>query len=442
MHKKLLLNFILPLLIGVFVYFLPLNIPNEAQTVLSISIAIGILWLTEAMPLHVTSLLIPFFLVLFSGIDLTEAFIPFFDPIVVLLLGGFALAYGLQKYHLDETIAYFFVNKMGTSPKRFLLGIMIATTFLSMWMSNTATAAVMMPIVLIVLIDSKLKPGSSYAKAAVLGVAFAATIGGLGTIVGTTPNAMAVKFLANQGITISFFDWIYHALPFSFIFLFISWFILTKIYKPEIKQIHVKKYSTKLSNHQKKTLAIFILTAFLWLTSEIHKISISLIALIPIFLFYILKMFNAEDFEKFHWDILILVGGGLSLGFAVSSSGLNIIIADVMKNIIGGNPLLIILFLVSIFCIGMTIFTSNTGTAAFIIPTVIPLANLLGIDAKILVILAGMSVSLDFLVPVGTPPNAIAYSTGYIHVKDMVKVGLVLVLIASLLLSFLAWLYW
>jgi len=441
--KKTLVYFLISFLAGLLVYLLPLNISYQAHIVLVILVIVGSLWLTEAMPIHITSLLIPFFLVLFAGIDLTDSFSPFFDPVIVLLLGGFALAYGLQKYHLDETIAYFFVNRIGSSPKRFLLGIMIATAFLSMWMSNTATAAVMMPIVLITLVDTKLKPfKSSYAKSIILGVAFAATIGGLGTIVGTTPNAMAVKFLADQNITVSFFDWMYYALPFTFIFLFVCWFVLTKIYKPEIKELKVKRYSTKLSGYQKKTLVIFALTVFLWLTSELHKISISLIALIPIFLFYILKMFDTEDFGKFHWDTLILVGGGLSLGSAISSSGLNIMIANLMRSFIGANPLVIIFFIVSIFCIAMTVFASNTGTAAVMLPIVIPLAASLGIDARILVILAGISVSLDFLVPVGTPPNAIAYATGFIHIKDMVKAGIIIALIAAILLSLLTWLYW
>jgi sodium-dependent dicarboxylate transporter 2/3/5 len=234
----------------------------------------------------------------------------------------------------------------------------------------------------------------------------------------------------------------YYALPFTFIFLFVCWFVLTKVYKADIKELRVKKYSTKLTNYQKKTLAIFALTAFLWLTSEIHKVSISLIALIPIFLFYILKLFDTEDFGKFHWDTLILVGGGLSLGSAISSSGLNVVVADLMRILMGGNPLFIVLFLISIFCIAMTVFTSNTGTAAFIMPIVIPLAASLGIDAKILVILAGISVSLDFLVPVGTPPNAIAYATGYIHIKDMVKTGVIIALIGAFLLSLLVWMYW
>lgn len=197
-----------------------------------------------------------------------------------------------------------------------------------------------------------------------------------------------------------------------------------------------------MTKNQKKILAIFGITVFLWLTAGLHKISISLIALIPLILFYFLRMFNVEDFGKIHWDILILIGGGLCLGSAITGSGLSIFIADLMKTLIVGNPLLIIFFIVSIFSIVMTIVSSNTGTAAFILPVIIPLAASLGIDIKILVILAGISVSLDFLVPVGTPPNAIAYSSGYIHIKDMIKIGIILALLGALLLSFFAFLYW
>ena len=441
--KKTVVYFLLSVLFGLCIYLIPLNIPYQAHLVLAVSVTIGMLWLTEVIPIYVTSLLIPLSLVIFADFKVNDVFFPFFDPVVVLLMGGFALAYSLQKYGLDEIIANFFVMKIGTSPKRFLLGMMLATAFLSMWMSNSATSAVMIPIVLVVLKDTGLKPfKSSYAKAAVLGIAFAATIGGFGTIVGTTPNAMAVKFLADQKIAISFLDWMYHAIPFTIIFLFVAWFVLLLVYKPEIKELHIKKRKISLNKAQIKTLAVFSITVLLWLTSELHKIPIALIALIPIVLFYALKMFNREDFGKFDWDILILVGGGLSLGSAIEASGLNVVIAEFMKNIILGNPLFVILFLISLFCIFMTLFSSNTGTAAFIIPAIIPLSIALGVDTRILVILAGISVSLDFLVPIGTPPNAVAYATGYIHIKDMVKIGIMLALLGAFLLSFFAFIYW
>ncbi len=441
--KKTVVYFLLSVIFGICFYLMPLNIPQQANIVLAISVTIGMLWLTEVIPIYVTSLLIPLALAIFADFGVRDVFFPFFDPVVVLLMGGFALAYSLQKYGLDEIIANFFVMKIGTSPKRFLLGMMIATAFLSMWMSNSATSAVMIPILLVVLKDTGLKPfKSSYAKAAVLGIAFAATIGGLGTIVGTTPNAMAVKFLTDENITLSFLDWMYHALPFTILFLFVAWFVLLLVYRPEIKELHVKEKKISLNKNQLKTLAIFATTVILWLSSELHGISIALVAVIPIVLFYALKMFNREDFGKFDWDILILVGGGLSLGSAIEASGLNVIIAEFMKNIIMGNPLFIILFLTSLFCIFMTLFSSNTGTAAFIIPAIIPLSTALGVDTRILVILAGMSVSLDFLVPIGTPPNAVAYSTGYIHIKDMIKVGIILALLGAFLLSFFSVLYW
>jgi len=189
-------------------------------------------------------------------------------------------------------------------------------------------------------------------------------------------------------------------------------------------------------------LAVFSITVLLWLTSGLHNVSISLIALVPIFLFYALKMFNRNDFGKFDWDILVLVGGGLSLGSAIETSGLNIIIAEFMKNMVWGNPLFLILFLISLFSVLMTLFSSNTGTAAFLIPAIIPLSTSLGIDPKILVILTGISVSLDFIVPIGTPPNAVAYSTGYIHIKDMIKIGIILALLGAFFLSFFAFVYW
>ncbi|NIO44426.1 MAG: DASS family sodium-coupled anion symporter [Candidatus Aenigmarchaeota archaeon] len=441
--KKTLVYFLLSVFFGICAYLIPLNIPQQAHLVLAISVTIGMLWLTEVIPIYITSLLIPLSLAIFADFNVRDVFFPFFDPVVVLLMGGFALAYSLQKYGLDEIIANFFTMKIGTSPRRFLLGMMLATAFLSMWMSNSATSAVMIPIMLVVLKDTGLKPfKSSYAKAAVLGVAFAATIGGFGTIVGTTPNAMAVKFLADENITISFLDWMYYSIPFTIPFIFFAWFVLLLVYKPEIKELHVKKRKISLNKSQLKTLAIFSITVLLWLTSGLHKIPIALVALIPIVLFYTFKMFNRDDFGKFDWDILILVGGGLSLGSAIEASGLNVIIAEFMKNMIIGNPLFIILFLTSLFCIFMTLFSSNTGTAAFIIPAIIPLSTALGIDTRILVIIAGISVSLDFLVPIGTPPNAVAYSTGYIHIKDMIKIGIILALLGAFLLSFFAVLYW
>ena len=443
MRRKVIFRFLLSLIIGLMVYFLPINIPAEAHAVLAIAIAIGILWFTEAVPIHVTALMVPLFLVLFTKTSVTNSFSPFFDPVVVLILGGFVLGRALTKYHLDEEIAYFFIHKIGKTPKKFLLGLMLATGFISFWMSNSAAAAVMMPIAAVVLIDSGLKHlKSNYAKATVLGVAFASTIGGFGSLVGTPPNVIAVKFLSDISINISFLDWFYYALPFTITLLFVAWFVLLQFFKPEINKLKIKKVPSKLTSQQKSVFAIFFLTVILWIVSGLYGISASIIALVPIILYYLFNFLNTEDFGKLHWDMIILIGGGLSLGSAIVSSGLNDVIASSMVSLLAGNSLFVILALVALFSITISMVAPNTAAASFLVPIMIPTAATLGVDPRILVLLAGMAVSLDFMMPVGTPPNAIAYSTGYIRFKDMVKVGVVLVILAALLLSFLAWLYW
>jgi len=438
-HLYLLGSFIL----GTIIYLMDFGLEPQAHAVFTVLCIAALLWFTEAVPLHVTALFIPFLLVVLANFSTKTVFSPFFDPVVILLMGGFVLAYALQKHHLDEEIAYFSVNKIGTSPRRFLLGMMIVAAFLSMWMSNTATTAVMIPIALVVLRKNGLKPlKSSYGKAVVLGIAYAATLGGLSTIVGTTPNAIAVKFLADEGITVTFASWMAHALPIVIIMVPIVWMLLSFMYKPEIKKLKVRKHTTKLLKQQKLVLGVFATTVLLWLTTEIHGLSSSMVALVPVFLVYILSLYNVEDFGKIHWDILVLIGGGLSLGMAMSESGLNIVIADLIQTYIAGHTLIVMFFLIAIFCIAMTLFSSNTGTAAFVIPIMIPLALSLGIDLKSLVILAGIAVSLDFIVPIGTPPNAIAYSSGYVRVKDMVKAGVIISTIGAIVLSTNAWLFW
>jgi sodium-dependent dicarboxylate transporter 2/3/5 len=232
---------LLSLAIGLISWFTPLGLPIRMQSVLAIMFFVGALWFTEAIPLHVTALLIPLLLTLFAAFTPRETLAPFFDPVVVLLLGGFILAVAMQKHRLDEKIAYFFINHFGHTPGRFLLGLMVVTAFLSMWMTNTATTALIIPIALVILVENKLEPlRSGYAKAVVLGIAYAATIGGMGTLVGSTPNAIAAKFLRDMGITLSFTDWMLYALPLVIILIPIAWFVLMSVYPSNKKSLKVK----------------------------------------------------------------------------------------------------------------------------------------------------------------------------------------------------------
>ncbi len=433
----------LSLVIGVITWFLASGLPLGQQSVLAIMLFAGTLWFTEALPLHVTALLVPLLLVLFSGFTPKEAVNPFFDPVVVLILGGFILAVAMQKHGLDEKIAYFFINRFGDTPARFLLGLMAVTAFMSFWMTNTASTALMLPIALVVLKSNKITPlKSKYGKSIVLGIAYAATIGGMGTLIGSTPNAIAAKFLGDQGIAMSFTDWMFFGLPLVVILLPICWFLLTKLFPANNKKLHVKKQVTKLNQKQKKTLGVFAITVALWLTTSIHGITSSMISIVPIIALYLLNLLNTKDFSKAHWPTLILFGGGLSLGTAISMVGLDLKMADLIVSVVGGQAPFIVFIGVAAASILLTIFASNTAAAAIIVPVAIPLAAGLGLDLRLLTVVAALGVSLDFIVPIGTPPSAIAYSSGYIHVRDMVKAGTILAVISVLVLAGFASFFW
>ena len=417
-------------------------VPLQAKLVLAITVFAGMMWFTEALPLHVTGMLTAFLLIVVGGFAAEQVFHPFFDPIIVLLLGGFVLAVAMQRHGLDEFIALKFLNGVGNNPKVVLFGMMCITAFMSFWITNTASTLIMLPIALSILKRNGLKAlNSSYGKALILGIAFAATLGGVGTIIGSTPHAIAVKFLADQGITVNFLDWMLFGLPVVAIMLPIIWLVLTRIFRPEIKHLNVKKFTKSMDSNQKTVMGIFLVTVALWLTTGIHGISASVISVVPIILLYAMGMLKGNDFSKIQWAALILFGSGLSLGVAIHNSGLDMIIANTMSNAVFGQPLVIILFAVIFIGILLTAVASNTAAASLFVPIIMPFALAFGIDLRALTILAAMAVSLDFIVPIGTPPSTIAYSSGYVKIRDMAKSGALLSLIASIVLVLLFFLW-
>jgi sodium-dependent dicarboxylate transporter 2/3/5 len=417
-------------------YFLGFG--TQQQIVFAITISALVLWLSEIVPLHVTALVIPFLLVIFGNFKPSEAFAPFFDSIVVLVLGGFAIALALSKYNVDEYIGHKLIHR-GSKPRFVLLGLMFSTAFLSMWMANSAAAALMMPIGLIILKENKMLPGkSSFGKSMVLGIGFAATIGGLGTMVGSTPNVLTAKFLNQAGHAFGFIDWSYYGLPMMIAVVFSTFVILTFLFRPEIKRINVKGAGKKLNRKQKHVLAVFAVTVALWLTTEIHKIDIGTISLVPLFLLYALGLLNTEDFKKIDWPSLILIGGGISLGLAMHSSGLDVSMANFLNTFISGQPALFIALVVITFGVALTAIASNTAAASVLIPMMIPLAVITGINPRSLALLAGIGVSLDFIMPSGTPPTTIAYSTKYVHLRELLKAGLLVSIAAIIICTFIA----
>jgi len=422
-------------------WFLPLELALQAHALFTITIFTGAMWFSEALPLHVTALLSTILLVLFASVSPTAAFSHYFSPTVVLFFGGFMIARAMQRHGLDRQIALGVGSKFGSGPRLFLLGLMAITTFLSLWISNTAATAIMLPIALVTIGRLK-KLESPYAKAMVLGIAFAATIGGIGTLVGTPPNGIVVANLAEKGIHISFLDWLGYGLPFAILFLPVCWFILVSVFPPEIKKIEFTQKAGKWGAEHKLVLAVLVLTILTWVTSFAHHVADAVVAIGAVVLLYALGLLRTDDLSKIEWSALILFGGGLALGAAIDSSGLGADIGGFLGGLLHGQGIFVVFLAVIAFAVIMTLTASNTATAAIIIPIMIPLAAMVGVGVRQLAILAGIGTSLDFIVPVGTPPSTIAYSTGYVRMGDMVKVGIPVTIAGALLLAFLAWLYW
>ncbi len=441
---KRVVSIIIAAVIGLAAYLYPLGIEQPAQAVMAIMLFCGILWFTEAFPLWVTALMVPPLLVVGGGITPKEAYYPFFDPIIALLLGGFVLALGIQNTGLDRRIAGVFVRAFGNKPRMYLLGLMSATAFLSFWISNTASALLMIPIGIAAVTASGLVPmKSEYCKTVMLGIGYSATIGGVGTLIGTPPNLIAVRFLAESGIKVGFLDWMMHAMPLVIIMVGVAWAVLSFQHKPEIDQVKVPKLDgRKLNNKQKATLGIFALTALLWMTDGFHGVHNSVIAMIPVIGLYAFGVLKKDDLRNIKWSVLILVGGGLTLGSAIHATGLDAFIASNLSGILMGQPEFSMFLIIALFSIAFTAFVANTAGAAILVPIGIPMASMLGINPMIMAVLIGIVVSFDFIVPVGTPPNAIAYGTGYIRVKDMLKSGIVISLIGALLVAIFAAFIW
>lgn len=434
---KRILSVIIAAAIGLSAYMYPVGLDQPAQAVMAIMLFAGVLWFTEAFPLWVTALIVPPLLVVAAGIEPKQAYCPFFDPIIALLLGGFVLALGIQKTGLDRRIAGLFVRAFGTRPRRYLLGLMAATAFLSFWISNTASTLLMIPIGIAAVTASGLKPlKSEYCKTVMLGIGYSATIGGVGTLIGTPPNLIAVRFLAESGIAVNFLDWMVHAMPLVAIMVLVAWGVLSFQHKPDIEEVKPPRIDSKrLDRDQKVTIAIFAATAVLWVTEGFHGVHNSVIAMLPIVGLYALNVLGKDDLKGVKWSVLILVGGGLTLGSAIHSTGLDAFIASGLSGLLMGQPEFTTFLIISLFAIAFTAFVANTAGSAILVPIGIPMAGILGIDPMIMAILIGIVVSFDFIVPVGTPPNAIAYGTGYIRVKDMLRSGILISLAGALVVA-------
>lgn len=425
-----LFSILLAILTAILLYKIPGDeLSYEGRVVFATFGIAGVLWLTEAVPLFVTSFIIAAVLMIVGGLNSKDVFSGFFDPIIVLFLGGFTIAAAFSKYNVDKYISIKLLNLVGNKATVILLSLIILSAFLSMWMSNTASAALLLPISLTILKESGVDKKSPLYKAFPLAIAFAATTGGLGTIIGSPPNALAVKYLSEYSqapIDVTFADWMLLMMPVVFIMLAIIFVVITLRFKINGQKLNMKLTSVSLDQKGKITLAVSVVVGLMWMFGKRIGLSSSEVALFPIIFFFGTGLLNTKDLKSLNWDTILLFGGGIILGEAVISTGVNTYLSAGLGPLFIGLPTLAIYVLLLAIGILFTIVASNTGAAVVMLPIIVALSTELGLDPIPLVALTTIGVSLDFILPVGTPPSAIAYSSGYLKAKDMVKTGLIL----------------
>lgn len=418
---------------------------NQAQEIsLTILIISATLWVTELVPLYVTSFVIILLQVVWllpainaikaQGEQLSmDVFLsPFFSNIILLFLGGFVLSAILHKYNLDKRIAQWILKKTGSKPSRILLGIMLVSSLLSMWMSNTATAAMMLAIVLPIL--AYIPETNKFSKALVLSIPFACNLGGLGTPIGSPPNAIAMSFLAKSGIEITFAEWVLVSLPFLLILLIILWFLLLKLFPPGDLEIEIELEAREgLSYKHYMIIIVFLVTCIGWLTTEYHSVPTGIVSLLPIIICFGLHFLDTNDFRGLSWDILYMLGGGLTLGVGLQASGLSTAIVTMIPT---GTEIVLIMF--GILAALMTMFMSNTATANLLIPIAVSLEG----QVSPLVVTVALMCSTSMALPVSTPPNAIAFGAGILKAKDMILPGVIITILAAAVVLFVGPNYW
>ncbi|KDM92199.1 SLC13 family permease [Photobacterium galatheae] len=424
---------------------------------LAIFVMAALLWVLEPVPVYATSLLIIVLeLVLLSDQSLltfrhsagetplgellpyTDIFHAFASPIIMLFLGGFALAIAAAKYRLDTNLARVLLRPFGNEPRYIMLGLMLITAIFSMFMSNTATTVMMLALLAPIL--AAVPKEDSGVKALVLAVPVAANTGGIATPIGTPPNAIALQYLTEEH-SISFLEWMAIGLPFVLVQLGLAWWLLQRLFPTRLATLELRLEGQFQHNwHAWVVYLTFGATILLWLTTALHGMNAYVVALIPLTVFALTGIIGKEELKLFNWDVLWLVAGGIAIGMALEKTGLARQLAHAINY--EALPSLLILALLSLLCWLMANFMSNTATANLLMPigaaiaTSVPaLANAGGLPSM-LVILA-FSASLGMVLPVSTPPNSLAYSTGLFDSRDMMKIG-VLVGLSGLLLLYLA----
>lgn len=443
----------------------PDGMSDSAWAAAGLMLLMATWWSTEAIPIPATALL-PILLV--PALELgsvKEATAPYANPIIFLFLGGFTLGLAMQRWNLHRRIALHTLRSVGAQPRRQIAGFMMATAFLSMWVSNTATSIMMLPIGLsvIAMMGSGESEGQRrYATALLLAIAYSASIGGIATLIGTPPNALLAAYLSeNQGVSIGFAQWMLIGVPVTVVMLTLTWWWLTRtdfgiaadgnsgaLIRDELKALGPLQHGEKL------VAAVFVLTAAAWifrplladeLMPWLSDTGIAIAAAVAMFLIPVnvkerVFVLDWETAQSIPWGVLLLFGGGLAMAGVISSSGLAEWIAESLS-VAGHLPAIVMIVLVAGVIIFLTEVTSNTATAAAFLPLLGALAISQELSPLLLTVPAAIAASCAFMMPVATPPNAIVFASGQMKIQDMIRagfalniMGIIVVTIASYLL--------
>jgi sodium-dependent dicarboxylate transporter 2/3/5 len=476
------IKLLIPFAVLLIFTFVPMGIDTNIRYMLGIFLCVALMWAFESLPLPITSLLAPALLVLygiFPSVDpmgeplpppAVQAFAPFADPVVYVILGGLIIAEAFRRNGIDKRLSLYLISKSKGEFKWLLLAIMVGAALLSMWISNTATAALLIPVTIGIAhkVTQEKEEGHRVAVVLLLAVAASTIIGGMATIIGSSPNAVASGFLAKQeGVEWGFANWMIIGVPLSMILLFMSWAILLKFYPVGVDKIDLswveeeRKDLGPISNDEKKVLIIFGGAVAFWIFGEgvasLLRIPVpyiggfsapAVVAALAAVLLFVTRALDWEDAKLIPWGLFLIVGAGLSLGQGMIESGAadwlgdGLISATSFLEVLG-DPLyvMMLLLIISFVAVALSNFMNNTATAAVLVPILISMAGPLGIvDIKIVVLPVAFSMVLSFATPVATPSSTLVYGTGMVRKRELAVTGLLIstpAIIITVLFSFL-----
>jgi sodium-dependent dicarboxylate transporter 2/3/5 len=450
-----LIGFWLGLLAALGVQLLPVpdGLTREAWVVVSLAVLMSAWWATEAIPIPVTALLPLIVLPLSGAVTMNDAAARYAEPTVFLFLGGFIIAMAIERWGLHARIALNIAARFGARPGAMMLGVMCGAAALSMWISNTATAIMLAPIALRVAAQAEEDgaAGAGYATAMMLGVAYAANIGGMGTPIGTPTNLLAMGWLADNGSPVSFVQWMLIGTPLVWALTPVAWFVLSRRVKAgphaESAGIVVRQHLAELGpvrTPEARVMMLFAAVALAWIfrpliatapfLSQLSDTGVAIIGAAALFLIPAgdgtrAKLLDWQTAERLPWGVVLLFGGGLSLAYAMEATGLAAALGEILQAV-GFWPLGLLLLALVALTVFVTEFMSNVAAVSALLPLLGAVALASGVDPMMIGVAAGIAASMGFTLPVSTPPNAVVFATGRIPIAAMIRTGLVLDLIS------------